>query len=180
MQLVISCLSQPSLLTLPPPLVSPLSLLPILPGRTILPSGDIIWKCCYRDWSVPQWDCHPSRPSHWPFPLIQKLFCPLSTWNILLILLNPAQLSLSPRSLPWHPRPAKLQLIAQLPSWVPEALPSSAQPSCWPTESGGEWMLVLFIHSILDWLVTQQYTALITCAALYLFMCLSPVLMRIP
>lgn len=61
-------LSQPSLLTLPPPGESS-----SMSASHVAHAGTT-WKCIYRDRSVLQWHVsHPSRPLHWLSPRIQKV-----------------------------------------------------------------------------------------------------------
>lgn len=119
-------------------------------GPTILPSQDITWKCIYRDTSVLQWDVSPFQTLALAFPSYpESCSLPCTPGNILLILQNPAQLSLSPRSLPWlprHPRPAKPLLSPWLPTWDQKSCLTQHSLNCWPTASWGRWMLVLLIH----------------------------------
>lgn len=52
------------------------------PGRTILPSQDITWKCISKDWSVFQWDVSPLQTLVLAFRLSSRnLFSPLSIWT---------------------------------------------------------------------------------------------------
>lgn len=90
-----------SLLTLLLPMQPLYVCLPCGPRRTTLPSQDIIWKCTCRGLFVLQWDVSPFQTLALAFPPIQKAVLSLS--HLGRILLNPAQLSFSPRRPSWLP-----------------------------------------------------------------------------